>query len=61
MPMMLEQSLQAQCLIPIAVSLAFGVLFATALTLLLVPAIYVVIEDLKNLRSDFSRSACAEG
>ncbi|MEM9439628.1 MAG: efflux RND transporter permease subunit [Pseudomonadota bacterium] len=49
LPMMLERSLQAQFLIPVAVSLAFGVLFATVLTLLLVPAIYVIMEDLKTL------------
>ena len=49
LPMMLERSLQAQFLIPVAVSLAFGVLFATALTLLFVPAIYVAIEDVKTV------------
>ena len=46
-PIMLEQSLQAQFLIPMATSLAFGVLFATAATLLLIPAHYMILEDLR--------------
>jgi len=37
---MIERSVQAQALIPMAVSLSFGVAFATLVTLLLVPAIY---------------------
>jgi multidrug efflux pump subunit AcrB len=44
-PLMGETSIQAQFLIPMAVSLAFGVLFATAITLILVPIIYIVLED----------------
>jgi multidrug efflux pump subunit AcrB len=44
-PLLLEQSLQAQFLIPMAVSLAFGVLFATAITLLLVPVLYAIYQD----------------
>jgi predicted RND superfamily exporter protein len=46
-PMMLERSAQAQFLIPMAISLAFGVAFATAITLLLLPCSYLVLEDLK--------------
>jgi multidrug efflux pump subunit AcrB len=46
-PLMLEKSLQAQFLIPMAVSLAFGVLFSTFVTLVLVPAGYTVLEDTK--------------
>ncbi|MHC5172619.1 MAG: efflux RND transporter permease subunit, partial [Planctomycetota bacterium] len=42
-PMMLEKSLQARFLIPMAVSLAFGVLFATIITLILVPALYMIL------------------
>lgn len=49
MPMILERSLQAQFLIPMAVSLGFGVLFATGITLLLVPCGYVILEDVHNL------------
>jgi multidrug efflux pump subunit AcrB len=48
-PLMLETSIQAQFLIPMAVSLASGVLFATLVTLALVPALYLILEDLKNL------------
>jgi multidrug efflux pump subunit AcrB len=46
MPMILERSLQAKFLVPMAISLGFGVLFATMITLLLVPAFYMVLEDL---------------
>jgi multidrug efflux pump subunit AcrB len=49
LPMILEKSLQAQFLIPMAVSLAFGVLFATFVTLVLVPSGYLIIEDLRAL------------
>ncbi|MCK5657227.1 MAG: efflux RND transporter permease subunit, partial [Deltaproteobacteria bacterium] len=48
-PMILERSLQAQFLIPMAVSLGFGVLFATFITLLLVPCGYVILDDFHNL------------
>jgi len=47
-PMILENSLQAKFLIPMAISLAFGVLFATGITLLLIPTLYVVLERLKQ-------------
>ncbi len=46
MPMILETSLQARFLVPMALSLGFGVLFATAITLLLVPTLYLILEDL---------------
>ena len=48
-PMLLEESLQAQFLIPMAVSLAFGVLFATSITLLLVPIGYFIRQDYTTL------------
>ena len=44
-PLMLEKSVQAQFLIPMAVALAFGVLLATVISLVLVPAGYLMIED----------------
>jgi multidrug efflux pump subunit AcrB len=47
-PIMLERSLQAQFLIPMAVSLAFGVAFATLITLFLVPSLYMILEDIKH-------------
>jgi multidrug efflux pump subunit AcrB len=48
-PLMLESSLQAQFLIPMAISLAYGVLFSAFITLLIVPCAYLVIEDLRTL------------
>jgi multidrug efflux pump subunit AcrB len=47
-PMLLERSIQAQFLIPMAISLGFGVLFATGITLLLVPSLYMILEDVHN-------------
>jgi multidrug efflux pump subunit AcrB len=47
-PLLLERSLQAQFLIPMAISLAFGVIFATFITLILVPSIYHILEDIKG-------------
>ncbi|MFA6842848.1 MAG: efflux RND transporter permease subunit, partial [Bacilli bacterium] len=44
-PMMLETSRQAKFMIPMAVSLGFGILFATLIALLLVPCLYMVIDD----------------
>lgn len=47
MPLMFDNSLQAQFLIPMAVSLAYGVLFATGITLLLIPCVLVVADDIR--------------
>ncbi len=44
-PLILEKSTQAQFLIPMAVSLGFGVLLATFVTLILVPVNYLLLED----------------
>tara|TARA_Y100000590_G_scaffold394244_2_gene473185 strand:- start:29247 stop:32408 length:3162 start_codon:yes stop_codon:yes gene_type:complete len=44
-PLLLEKSVQAKFLIPMGVSLAFGVLFATVITLILVPTSYMILED----------------
>jgi hypothetical protein len=46
---MMEKSTQAQFLIPMAISLGFGILFATLVTLLLVPVSYLILEDLRGL------------
>ena len=54
MPLMFDNSLQAQFLIPMAVSLAYGVLFATGITLLLIPCVLVVADDLKSALRKFS-------
>ncbi|WP_085298400.1 efflux RND transporter permease subunit [Cognaticolwellia mytili] len=44
-----EVSAQAKIVIPMAVSLAFGVLFATIVTLVLIPCLYLIIEDVRSL------------
>jgi len=48
MPMVLETDVQAKFLIPMAVSLGFGILFATFITLILVPSVYLILEDIKG-------------
>ena len=48
-PLLLEQGAQADFLKPMAISLAFGVLFATVVTLVLVPAAYLVLDDIERL------------
>jgi len=47
MPIMFEQSLQAKVIVPMAVSLAFGIMFATTITLVLIPSLYVLLERIK--------------
>jgi multidrug efflux pump subunit AcrB len=49
MPLIFEKSTQAQFLIPMAVSLGFGILFATFITLLLIPINYLILEDFFSL------------
>jgi multidrug efflux pump subunit AcrB len=49
MPLIFEESTQAQFLIPMAVSLGFGILFATFITLILVPVCYLLLEDIIGL------------
>ena len=49
LPMIMERSLQAENMIPMAISLGVGVVFATAITLLLLPCLYMVLEDIKTL------------
>jgi predicted RND superfamily exporter protein len=48
-PMMMETSMQARFIVPMAVALAFGVAFATLITLTLMPALYLMIDDAKRL------------
>ncbi|EDM27499.1 hypothetical protein LNTAR_05286 [Lentisphaera araneosa HTCC2155] len=50
MPMILETSRQARFLIPMAISLGLGIVFATVVMLLLAPSVYLIINDLKCLR-----------
>jgi multidrug efflux pump subunit AcrB len=48
-PLLAERSVTAQFLIPMATSLAFGVMFATVISLLLVPCLYIIIDDVDQL------------
>ncbi|HZD53831.1 MAG TPA: hypothetical protein VE175_12340, partial [Woeseiaceae bacterium] len=66
---MLEKSVQAQFVIPMAISLGFGIIFATVITLFLVPSLYLLERDfrawlsrMKNLllgREDQAEAAAA--
>lgn len=59
-PLIREESTQAQFLIPMAVSLGFGILFATLLTLVLIPTFYLIVEDIKNIPEKISKLIHAE-
>ena len=48
-PMIFETSRQAKFLIPMAISLGFGIVFATIITLILIPSLYLIIEDIRCL------------
>jgi multidrug efflux pump subunit AcrB len=58
-PMLLEQSIQARFLIPMAISLGFGVLFATLITLILVPCGYLILTDLQGVLLQVKRLAAS--
>ena len=47
-PIIIETSRQARFLIPMAISLGFGILFATLITLIMVPCLYMIVEDIKS-------------
>jgi len=53
LPLMFNQSLQAQALIPMAVSLGFGIIFATLITLIITPVMYLAGHQLKYFLLDF--------
>ena len=60
-PMIFETSRQARFLIPMALSLGFGILFATLITLLLVPSLYLMLEDsVATLKRVFDRGVDEE-
>ena len=59
-PLMLEKSVQAQFLIPMAVSLAFGVMIATTVSLILVPATYHILEDFNAYKMRIRLSPISE-
>jgi len=48
-PLMFDKALHAQFLKPMAISLGYGILFATAITLLLIPTAYLILEDIKRV------------
>ena len=49
LPIYFETSLQAQFIIPMAISIGFGIMFATVITLFLIPCFYMILEDIKSL------------
>jgi multidrug efflux pump subunit AcrB len=55
MPILFEKSLQAQFLKPMAIAIGFGVMFATFITLLMVPCLYLILEDVKKAGRWFFR------
>lgn len=57
LPIMFETSLQARFVIPMAVALGFAVLYATVLTLVLVPCLYLMLEDIKTSFERLSASS----
>ncbi len=60
-PMILETSVQAQFLIPMAISLGFGILFATFITLILIPALYTALEDIHSILEGDEKDILPEG
>ena len=61
-PLMLERSFDAAFLVPMAVSLGFGVIFATFITLVLVPTVYLILDDAgRALRRLFGGDEPEEG
>ncbi len=52
-PLLLEGSVSAKFLIPMAISLAFGVVFASSISLFLVPSLYLILEDVKRFVSQW--------
>jgi multidrug efflux pump subunit AcrB len=58
-PILMETSMQAQFLIPMATSLAFGIVFATVITLFLIPSLYMILEDFKRSKEPLPQLATA--
>jgi multidrug efflux pump subunit AcrB len=48
-PIIFETSRQARFLIPMAISLGYGIVFATVITLVIVPSVYMIVEDVKKV------------
>jgi multidrug efflux pump subunit AcrB len=60
MPLMLMDNPATAFIVPMAISLGWGVLFATAITLFLVPSLYLIAEDLIRLRAPLARRAALD-
>ena len=56
-PMLLERSAQAKVMVPMAISLAFGIVFATVITLLLIPCLYMMLDDLRRWWAGYPQPA----
>ncbi len=56
LPMIFETSRQARFLIPMAISLGFGILFATVIILVLVPSLYLILQDIGSVWSGRDRA-----
>ncbi|MEZ5967171.1 MAG: efflux RND transporter permease subunit [Planctomycetota bacterium] len=54
-PLILEKSFQAKFLIPMAVSLGFGVIFSTVTSLIMVPSLYIILDDIGRLLRPLGR------
>lgn len=52
MPMILETSRQARVLVPMAISIGFGIAFATLITLILIPCLYLMVHDVRSYISE---------
>jgi multidrug efflux pump subunit AcrB len=60
MPLIFEKSTQAQFLIPMAVSLGFGIMFATLVTLFLIPVLYLFIASITKNHDQFAETEIIE-
>ena len=59
-PLLLNQSIQAAVLIPMATSVAFGVIFSSVVTLLVVPSGYRILHDLGSISVTFLKPASSK-
>lgn len=59
-PIILEDSLQAQYIVPMAISLGFGIVFTTAVILFLVPSLYVILDDAQRFAARCGVTAASE-
>ncbi|WP_101759951.1 efflux RND transporter permease subunit [Oceanicoccus sp. KOV_DT_Chl] len=60
LPMLMETSLQAKQVLPMAVSLGFGIIFSTVITLLLVPCLYMVLDDIAKFYDNLTGKKLAQ-